>query len=403
MVSAGNVLGCGREYKVVVAWVERVRPAPGANYYNEVPLSRASLHTRGTLTGVLSVDWERTFNDVSEARITVDASCCSMLKDIECWSWEIQIYRDSERVWEGPIIHISDFSDATPATITARDVLEWFAEPHMANHMLMNFNNDDPVTIAERVIRYHLTDDYAKPPDYPLVLDYLHTNTIGDDIDYKRGQTFESVLDTLDDLSKYGLVYYAVGRRIVLSSQATTNSPIRATLKTRDFDGPVEVIQDGTDICTWAWAVRDERRDSEPDPPENALPRPARVIGRGVIGTRYGVHQGVVDMDKEASDSRMRKGADRHLQGRRRPPLSVVPPRSIRLYDCAPISITQLRPASSRVVMDVDGICWGPSGVRADMCITAVQVSWAPGGCDEVQVSFASIGQALDTSRSGGE
>ncbi|TMZ62580.1 hypothetical protein EMG21_29710, partial [Klebsiella pneumoniae] len=192
---------------------------------------------------------------------------------------EIVIYRNEpgqrtgERVFEGPIRRMVQGTDTQVVTIEAGDICTWFSEGerrnevdygYVLNKTDMQYQGMDPVAIAADIIEDNFTGAYAAPDDFALILDYMYQNPVGTDIDYTRGVTFEYIIDTLDDLTKFGLLYAAVGRRLILSAPAHTGSPIRARLTPEHFSEGVEVIYNGDLTGTYGWAVADgESQDDD--------------------------------------------------------------------------------------------------------------------------------------------
>lgn len=376
MVERG-VLGCGDDYSIQLGYVARI-DADGE------PLEAAIVKDRGVLSGVTRVSWQRTFNAVAEAEIVFggeigSATCDALLEEIQPWIHEIRIFRDGERVFEGPVVTKPEVTDAGEMAVTCADVMKWFTEGHVHNKMERNYDAADPVTIAEYVIRENLTGPFALPPDFPAVLDYLHTNTIGDDIDYEITNELQPVIDILDDLTDYGLLYAAVGRRIVLSSPADTGSMVFARLHQRHFVDQIELLWDGDEIATYGWGVVGGIGDD-----------PGIVEGYGTIGTAYGCHDAVVDLDDGNSASNARKAAANAIKGRTRPPLKIGDGWSGVMRPDAPIEIRNLRPGTASIAVQVNS-AWGRTYYQRYM-ITDVEVSWSPGE-EEVTVTLSPLGE----------
>lgn len=372
MVTTG-VLGCADDYSVQLGWVAR--------FDGDTPLDAPIIKDRGVLSGVTQVDWGRTFNAVADATIQIGgdagaATCDALLDEIQPWTHEIRIFRNGERVFEGPVVTKPEITNLGTLQLNCSDVMKWFTQGHVHNKYGRAYDNADPVTIAEDVIRENLTGEFAVPPDFPAILDYLYTNTIGDTIDYEVIDERQPVIDILDDLTDYGLLYAAVGRRIVLSKPADTGSGVFARLNQHHFDGPIDLLWDGDDIGTYGWAV------SSDDPP--------KIVGYGDIGSIYGCHDAVVDIDKEASTSTMRKAAANAIKGRTSPPLKITPSTSGNLRPDAPIEIRNLRPGTASLAVQVDS-AWGRTYYQRYM-ITDVQTTWIP-GLESVGATLSPLGQ----------
>lgn len=79
----------------------------------------------GQFTGTMRVTWQRVRDGVSEASVTFRATgreCCALVEQARTVRHELVIFRGNERVWEGPLIHITAMREGV-CTIRARDVL----------------------------------------------------------------------------------------------------------------------------------------------------------------------------------------------------------------------------------------------------------------------------------------
>lgn len=389
---ADGRLGCARDYQVQLTWVARV-DADGE------PLPAPRLHQRGLLTGVTNVRWERAYNEIAGAVIEIgsdDAAppCTDLLSEIQTGIHEIVIYRvegagsAGDRVFEGPITRMIQATDTQRVTIEAGDIATWFSAGEQAgevdygyvlNKTDMQYENMDPVAIAADIIQDNLTGSFAAPDDFPLILDYLYQNPVGTNIDYTRGITFEYIQDTLDDLTKYGLLYAAVGRRIILSAPAHVNSPVRARLTPNDFSTGVEVVYNGDLTGTYGWAVA----------PGEGVDDDVTAVGYGPVGTPYGQREARVDVDRDTSDADMETAARRAIQGHQYPPVEIQMPGSAVLRSEAPIEITQIRPGTARVDVFLTQV-FRP--VRQAFMIESLEVEW-DGSSEKVGITLTPLGE----------
>src|SRR2546426_168480 len=67
-----------------------------------------------------SIKWQRALDNISEAKIVISkpggtsldsADCCQCIADIEPWCHEIQIFRDNDFVWCGPVYEVDENTD----------------------------------------------------------------------------------------------------------------------------------------------------------------------------------------------------------------------------------------------------------------------------------------------------
>jgi hypothetical protein len=91
------------------------------------------IHDRGGVTRIGEINplstivWERVRDDISTCTIHTagpDPACCEMLANSEPGRHELVVYRDSQRVWEGPITRMGFHRDEVE--IEARDVLHYY-------------------------------------------------------------------------------------------------------------------------------------------------------------------------------------------------------------------------------------------------------------------------------------
>lgn len=329
------------------------------------------------LSGVVGGSYTRTFDAWGPATITVEggSACANMLSRIEPLAWEVRIIRGTETAYSGPILRVRQTSGEPGVTIECGDILSWFAEDGagMINLVDMDYADTDPVDIAYDVITQAMAA--TDPPDNLLITDYLYRNPVGEGIDYAPGVTADYIMDTLDELTDYGLMYAAVGRRIILSSPATIDRAVVARLSTADLTDGVEVTVDGTDMAVMGVAVRDG------DPPA--------AFVAGSAGTRWGTPMVRVDVDEGVSDRSALTAARRAIQGRSRPRVHVAMPSNVSLRASAPIRFRDLRPGSAHVTLDIRDI---PRPVRQSLMITDVTVDFTQSS-EDVRVTFDPLGE----------
>lgn len=76
----------------------------------------------------LSGDWGRTIDSTSSASVTLalNTGCCDLLSKMTVLIHELEIWRDTDMVWAGPVTDFSVDEEAKQATIAARDLSYWF-------------------------------------------------------------------------------------------------------------------------------------------------------------------------------------------------------------------------------------------------------------------------------------
>lgn len=375
-----DYLGCpaaGDDTIVEVRRLDRYA-APGD------PITPPRLDGYFRLAGVERVTWGRTYNSWAPFEIALGGGsfCQNVLQRIQPGWWEVRIRRGSELAYSGPIWDITQVSGRAGAVISGGDMASVFHEDagRLINLVDMQYNNVDPVNIAADVIRRMM--GLSVPRDIHLIEDYLYTNTVGETIDFEPGVTADYVGDTLDDLTEFGLLYAAVGRRIILSSPADISRRPVGTLTTAHFQGDATVVQSARDMGILGVAVG-ETNDGDPV-----------VTTAGEFGSQWGWPAVRVDVPRGTSSRSRANAARRAIQGRTRPMWRVDLPRSARLLPTAPIGLRDLRPGSARVDIEIHNI---PVPIRQPAMLTEVEFEYVPGspGRETVRATFAAIGDPV--------
>src|SRR5690606_6671894 len=342
------------------------------------------------LQGVTRIIYGRTVNGVSQATVTVGGPagqgiCCDQVAKIQPEMYEIRILRHGEEVWSGPIVDDVETSQAAPFEIHARDPLKWIdGDSGHPNLVDINYDDDDPTFIARRILERNLTNGIVLPDDYPMVLDQLYIEEVGEVIDYKPRLKVVPILSLLVELTDLGLTYTAFGHKIYLIKGADLDTPPMAQLTQDDFDAPVQVTQDGAEMGTMGVAIRPG--DEQDDPPD--------LFFYGEKSSPYRPHFRLVDVDKEVKNSSATKAARNAIRGRKVPPLIVSMGSSARLYPTAPIQLNELIPGWTRV--DFLTVGRGASGICTPLHqpaqVSSVDVDWVPGQ-ERVKIGLIPVGE----------
>jgi hypothetical protein len=339
-------LGCAAAYTVQV--VER-----GGTTAVTPPLDFTSLR------------WSRTLDATSDARVVIDVAeapdCCQQLEDVHDWRHELLIYRDQERVWEGPISSI-DPSSSGEIVINAHDVTVWLWMRVIHNRLCFagscGGGNPDLSTIAEAIVRD------ALEPDDPNVLPYLVVMPSGEHGERIYEPLSGYAIDDLDELARTAIDYTALGRSIIIGGPLTFGQLSQLTCD--DFASDVATIEDGLAAATRGI-----------------------VRGDGVVGTYGGIdpYYGLLERFVEAKDIKdaasARYAATQLVAGANPPPVYVLPPSNSELAATAPVCINELVPGVL-VPIAVDCTCRPVSSV---MRLAAVKVEFDADG-ERVRPAF---------------
>lgn len=235
---------------------EAVRGQLGCGTYRVLIYERGGKIQRGEITSVSSLTWHRKRDDISDCTFTVDGydyDCGQLLGQLRSWRYEVVIMRDDERVWEGPITHLT----YTPGQVIvqAKDVMAY-----LYRRIMRQGYNDSYRKIAGKVQavksvveRAGLVTVNALAPADPNVLPYLTMIQSGTDAGQRRivGDYTKTAWEEIDDLAAHaGLDYTTVGRRIMYWD---THRPLGQLIEMHDndFSEPLTVTEYGMTLANY--------------------------------------------------------------------------------------------------------------------------------------------------------
>lgn len=218
----------------------------GTGVHTAVIYERGGRRPLINLDRLLSVEWNRVKNQASEALITLpaDAACNPRVGQVRSWGHELVLFRDGNRVWEGPVIVPS--VGRGRATIRARDVSGYLAR-RVRRRQNAKVLKKRVITFAEDDVR----DAFAA--DDPNVLTYLDVRgtASGRQITRKRADSENVyVSDLLDSMADKGLNRTTAGRTLVLwpsSVHLGLTPTLNASLH---IAADVTVEENGDDLAT---------------------------------------------------------------------------------------------------------------------------------------------------------
>lgn len=313
---------------------------------------RGGANRIGRLRGTRVVRWNRERDAISDATVILDPMSCDNDALDALWKgvgrFEIVIFRNEIRVWEGPITRVT--WKATSVEVTAHDVCHYAARTAMRNAYDNRYSTENskvaPVTERMRIILTHelARKEALNPPIN--VLPFLDVRTSADTANTGRFTPpyFSSVWEEMDHMgARLGLDYVAVGRRILLNDvhEVIGRTPM---LTDSDFMSELIVTSYGMELATLSAVTDGEGRYA--------------VVG-GVddyygevelIHTLYGEGGDFEDPDNPTEEelaalaTEMRSQAQRNLAGRYPTPTVVRVPDGTRLNPLAPVAIEQLVP-----------------------------------------------------------
>lgn len=380
-------LGCAGTYSAVIHWRGGALPYPAAS-----------------MERLTQVTWGRTINDTSEAQVTVlkgniSPECCVAIGKAEPWVHELTIYRDTELVWQGPII--STTARRESITINARDVFAWLDK--LVNTYDISYvpavadaegRRRAPITyIAWNHLRLNLEESsLSVPPDYPGIMDYvvrrdagLPTIKVEKDGSTNTAAWAEYLGNIWREWAKRGLTWTTIGRRLLLRAKPTNTTRAMGRLTLDDFAGEVEVIKDGTTAATYGFASNQSGQNISVDGDGD----PSKVLGTGRVGTAYGRLDVLVNIQEEdATDADLRAAARDAIAGRYPVPLTITIPDGSTLTTTAPVKIEQLVPGERFDVL-ADAYC---TPIVQGFMLSDLDVSWQ-NGAEKVAISLVPLAE----------
>jgi hypothetical protein len=221
----------------------------------------------GEVTPLSQVQWGRKRDDIANAIITTNgfgADCCELLGSLRSWVHEVVIYRDNDRVFEGPITRLTYAADSVE--IEAKDVMAYLYRRIMREGYDDAYRRIDltPLTpsaplpstkggpylitgqstVVRRAAQIAINALAYKDPNvlpYLTILDNDGDATNNRVVpDYSR-----TAWEEIDDLAATaGLDYVTIGRRIMLwdTHHAIGRLP---EMRDGDFSDPVIVTEYG--------------------------------------------------------------------------------------------------------------------------------------------------------------
>jgi hypothetical protein len=224
------------------------------------------------ITDLGDVEWNRVRDDISTATVTVnsnrDSAQAEQLAQLAgaTGRYELCIWRDGERVWEGPITLVTFKRESI--TIMARDVMHYTSRLFMTEEYDNSYSGgvdrtDYVVQRALNILTTELTrkDDAETAIGLPSinVLPYIVDHQLPTDARTSRktlAYQYE-VFEHIDDLAaNAGMDYTVIGRAIHLWDTSNPAMGYTATATESDFLGEVYVSVYGMELGTVA-AVTD--------------------------------------------------------------------------------------------------------------------------------------------------
>lgn len=327
----------------------------------------------GEIKPLRNVMWSRKRDDIANAVVDTngfDYDCGQLLGGLRSWQHELVIFRDDERVFEGPITRITYTVDNVE--IEAKDVMAYvyrrvMRQGYNDSYRCLKkdaYGNCIPgyqlglTTVVKRAARIIIN---ALARSDPNVLPYLTILTTSTDARQSRvaADYSKTAWEEVDDLASVaGLDYVTAGRRIILWD---THYPIGKLPEMRDehFSNPVIVTEYGMNLANY-FAVTNGNGVWGAAIPLGTIP-PDETPGPGEVGafdyygpieqlaSAYGETEAVVDQVLTAAalaklEESMASQARRNIAHRWTTPLIVRVPDNSSITPETNLGINQLIP-----------------------------------------------------------
>lgn len=345
----------------------------------------------GVLEGTTSIQWDRKLNGVGAASVSmaagqVSGACCRLMdllaQDKSTRAYELHIYRDSDKVWCGPIMKLSETRGPNQQsfTMTARDTLAYLDD---YGHWLQagyTFTGD-LVTIAEEIIGSDvLTDD-------PGIGANVVATPSGISTTQAAARASNSVLGEINKLGPLGLRYTTAVRTIYLGGVTGTPFGPPIHLSVDEIAGDVTITHDGSLYANTIYGGSGTATAQIPVgtiPPDDPQ---AVTIGAPEPGWRGRVEHGVTATGGTSGRSAVVAVAQAAYYGARRP-------RTIKVADDSAISqkaavtVAQLIPGTVVKLAGRERFC---TWISQDLQIVRVTGTYTSDG-ERIGISMGQVG-----------
>lgn len=338
---------------------------------------RGGMVLRGEIKPLERVQWGRKRDDIANCIIDTngfDQDCCTLLGNLQSWAHELVVYRDKERVFEGPITRITYTSENVQ--IEAKDVMAYLYRRVMRQGYNDTYRRVDltpktppqPIgqpgggpytivgqnTVVDRALQITLN---ALAYQDPNVLPYVTAiRNAGDATEQRNIPDYaKSAWEEIDDLAATaGLDYTTVGRRILYWDTHRTIGRL-PEMRDGDFSDPVIVTEYGMNLSNWYVVTNNNGvagiavpAGLDPDSPSEWAQRYGPVE---MVASAYGEQEGdVVETDAltpaelEALVASLSAQAIRGIANRWPVPVTVRVPDNSTLNPKLNLGINQLIP-----------------------------------------------------------
>lgn len=318
--------------------------------------NRAFLYDRGgkRRMGEISpcrlVRWSRQRDDMSNATVFTSGTgpgCCDMLSDVEPGRHELVIYRDDDRVWEGPVTRVA--WGRNEVEIEARDVWQYAYRTVIRQKYSNGYPNimwvqDRAEWIMRGEMEYRNTKFGLNVLEHLVIPHTEDTKTARITLAYQK-----TVWEEIDDMAaRAGLDYTCLGRSMIVYDTNLVLGKIKPLTEV-DFLGEITVTAYGQELVTYSAVTDGQGRwgDAGGEDPYYGLVDVLNTAFEEGQTAEQGSGGGTADGSAGQSgptEQGMRDQAARNLIGHNPTPITVRVPEGVRLNPATDVTVNDLCP-----------------------------------------------------------
>jgi hypothetical protein len=190
-----------------------------------------------------TLEWGRVLDDTSEASVTVAGSFatgenrCKSLAGVYPWEHEVALYRDTYRVWSGPIVSVQNPGGGV-VTLKAMDLSRWLDE------RFIHTDHDYPAPGSDvAVIFRDYVEDAMLPDNTPgLSVSVQPTGVVG--VRSVKASEYQVAGAAIRELARTGIDWTMLDRVMYAGGQTVPQTTVLTLLDTH-LATPPTVTRDG--------------------------------------------------------------------------------------------------------------------------------------------------------------
>jgi len=332
------------------------------------------------LESVSEVAWSRQRNATSIAQAVamvpggIHERCCEVLGNIHTWVHELVIFRDEERVWEGPITNVR--WSPSQVTIAAQDVTVWTQRRarYVTRQVTASPVRVEMLADIQQAFQYWDPNVWQFVTNFPLAGEAV----IDRQIDPWSGYYYDGLLD----LSKQGASFTTVGRRIIVWPDGHVLGRTATLWPGLHMAPDADVVESGMDLATGVLARGTAASGgTEPAPyywPANGWSSQTEA------NSFYTALDRIIDAQGVTTTAALGTVAQTARGELYPPPLFIEMPAGATLICDAPVTMPELVPGTI-VPLESRVTC---RDVSATMVLDNVSVKVDPGGSETVGITL---------------